>query len=229
MQKEKQEQEKLQEKNQKYQQMPQKCKLFPYGRTEAAYEEVGDAIEEYRHIWQEIRQDILQIITLKSNCIDRQDAMERTSNRWMMHSVSWNITVQSEKESELQIRQLEEYLNRPDIAEKANRLKQLREEIREIRDNISSLEKKVAIWADRMERMQEEEPEKKQELQKEIAAEQTLRNYFEEELALKLVLEREGRTLYDCAKAARGFLRENDRNREQSEVFQALFRVYQQR
>ena len=79
-----------------------------------------------------------------------------------------------------------------------------------------------------MERMQEEEPEKKQELQREIATEQTLRNYFEEELALKLVLEREGRMLYDCAKAAAGFLRENDRNREQSEVFQALFRVYQQ-
>ena len=228
MQKEKQEQEKLQEKNQKYQQMLQKCKLFPYGRTEAAYEEVGDAIEEYRHIWQEIRQDILQIITLKSNCIDRQDAMERDEQQMDDAFRELEHYSTKRKESELQIRQLEEYLNRPDIAEKANRLKQLREEIREIRDNISSLEKKVAIWADRMERMQEEEPEKKQELQKEIAAEQTLRNYFEEELALKLVLEREGRTLYDCAKAVAGFLRENDRNREQSEVFQALFRVYQQ-
>lgn len=228
MQKEKQEQEKLQEKNQKYQQMLQKCKLFPYGRTEAAYEEVGDAIEEYRHIWQEIRQDILQIITLKSNCIDRQDAMERDEQQMDDAFRELEHYSTKRKESELQIRQLEEYLNRPDIAEKANRLKQLREEIREIRDNISSLEKKVAIWADRMERMQEEEPEKKQELQREIAAEQTLRNYFEEELALKLVLEREGRTLYDCAKAAAGFLRENDRNREQSEVFQALFRVYQQ-
>ena len=104
MQKEKQEQEKLQEKNQKYQQMLQKCKLFPYGRTEAAYEEVGDAIEEYRHIWQEIRQDILQIITLKSNCIDRQDAMERDEQQMDDAFRELEHYSTKRKESELQIR-----------------------------------------------------------------------------------------------------------------------------
>ncbi len=228
VQKEKQEQEKLQEKNQKYQQMLKKCKLFPYGRTEAAYREVCDAIEEYRHIWQEIRTNLFQILTAKSSYRDKQDAMERDEQQ--MDDAFRELEHHSamRKEAELKIHQLEEYLNRPDIAEKANRLKQLREEIRETGDRIRTLEKELAVLADRLERMQKEEPEKELELQQEIAAEQILRSYFEEELGLKLVIERENRSLYNCARAAAGLLRESDRNREQSEVFQALFRVYQQ-
>ncbi|MFR0800522.1 MAG: hypothetical protein ACLSHX_05690 [Suilimivivens sp.] len=42
-------------------------------------------------------------------------------------------------------------------------------------------------------------PQQKEKLQRFIIEETTLRNYFEEELDLKLILNREGRTVYECA------------------------------
>ena len=56
--------------------------------------------------------------------------------------------------------------------------------------------------------------------------ETTLRNYFEEELDLKLILNREGRTVYECAREAVKILRESDKNREPGELLQALHTVY---
>ena len=227
-QKEAKEREKLQEKNRKYQEMLQKCKAFPYGRTEDAYEEARDAAEEYQRIWQDIRQNLLQIITDKSSCESKQDAIARDEQQMDDAFIEQRNYITKRKEVEIQIRQLEEYLNRPDIAEKANRLKQLWEELRKIKDQINDIGKDLAVLADRLERMQKEEPDKRAELQQEIKAETTLRGFFEEELSLKLVMDRENKALHDCAREAQSFLREGDKNREQSELFQSLFRVYQQ-
>ena len=55
-----------------------------------------------------------------------------------------------------------------------------------------------------------------------------LEAYFEEELSLKLVMEQNGRSLSSCAEEAEAMMRDTDRNREAAELFQSLFRVYQQ-
>ena len=54
--------------------MLQKCKPFPYGRTEEAYEEADDALEEYSRIWQEIRQALLQFRTDQENLRAEKDS-----------------------------------------------------------------------------------------------------------------------------------------------------------
>ena len=69
--------------------------------------------------------------------------------------------------------------------------------------------------------------EQQEKLKEEIRTETYLRKYFEEELSLKLIFDREGRKLEDCAQAALGLLRESDKNREPSDLFQSLYRVYQ--
>ena len=61
-----------------------------------------------------------------------------------------------------------------------------------------------------------------------IAREEQVRQYFEEELDLKLVIARENRTLEECAKAALEKLRESDRKRESVELYTSLHRVFQQ-
>ena len=75
--------------------------------------------------------------------------------------------------------------------------------------------------------MKEAEPAQKEELQREISYETAVRSYFEEELSLKLVMKREGKSLLECAKAATEIIRESDRNREAAEMFQSLYQVYQ--
>ena len=59
-----------QEKNGQYQKVLQKCRPFSYGRTEEAYQEAVDAVEEYIRIWQEISRNLLVIENIRDNCTD---------------------------------------------------------------------------------------------------------------------------------------------------------------
>lgn len=214
-------------KDRKYQSMLQKCKPFPYGRTEAAYEEAQSALEEYGYIWQEIRQALLRLRTEQEK---REVEKERIAqNEQMMDDAfaekrSWNT---KEQESKIRIRQFEEYLNRPEIAEKAERLKRLRKELEELESGREALKNELAVLGERLRTILEEEPKRKESLRRKIAAETCLREYFEEELGLKLVLDREGQGLFECAKRAVSVLREGDRNREPTDMLQALHQVYQ--
>lgn len=225
--KEAQERQLIFKKNQQYQTMLQKCKPFPYGRTEEAYEEANDALEEYSRIWQEIRQAMLQLQTAQENLRTEKDRMvqsEQLMDDAFAEKRSWST---KEKESEIQIRQFEEYLNRPEIAEKADRLKQLKKELEEIEIECDTLKEELVILGERLRVILEDEPKLKESLRRKIMAETCLRNYFEEELALKLVFDRESQGIFECAKRAVSVLRESDKNREPTDLLQALHQVYQ--
>lgn len=214
-------------KNQQYQTMLQKCKPFPYGRTEEAYEEANDALEEYSRIWQEIRQALLQFRTDQENLRgekDRAIQSEQMMDDAFAEKRSW---ITKEKESEIQIRQFEEYLNCPEIAKKAGRLKQLKKELEEIGTECETLKRGLVILGERLRVILEDEPKQKESLRQKIITENCLRNYFEEELALKLVFAREGQGISECAKRAVSVLRESDKNREPTDLLQALHQVYQ--
>jgi uncharacterized protein (TIGR02680 family) len=225
--KEAQERQLIFKKNQQYQTMLQKCKPFPYGRTEEAYEEAYNALEEYSRIWQEIRQAMLQLRTAQENLStekDRNVQSEQLMDDAFAEKRSWSA---KEKESEIQIRQFEEYLNRPEIAKKAGRLKQLKKELEEIGTECDTLKKDLVILGERLRVILEDEPKLKESLRQKIIAETCLRNYFEEELALKLVFDRESQGIFECAKRAVSVLRESDKNREPTDLLQALHQVYQ--
>ncbi|MBQ8625553.1 MAG: TIGR02680 family protein, partial [Agathobacter sp.] len=131
------------------------------------------------------------------------------------------------KEYDIQISQYEEYLNSPEVKEKAQRLKELREKLGNITGEKEELLKKNERTAQKLENLMESEPQKKVRLQELIAEETLLRNFFEEELSLKLVVERETRTLTECAKEAVRCLRDSDKNREYGDILQSLIQVYQ--
>ena len=82
-QKEAQERSLEQQKNGRYQTMLKQCRTFPYARTREAYEEVSDAIEEYQRIWQEVRGNLLQLGTERSNCNIKRNRLPTMSRRWM--------------------------------------------------------------------------------------------------------------------------------------------------
>ena len=225
--KEAEERKLAQQKNQKYQAMLQQCKGFPYGRTGEAYEEAGDAAAEYLRIWQEVRTELLQIRTDRGNCLDKEEQMARDEQALDDAFVEKRGYVTKVREFDIQIRQYEEYLSRPEIAEKANRLKQLKRELEEISQECEAIHTAQVQREERLKMLRASLPEQKEALQQAIGEETCLRKYFEEELSLKLVLDRGTRTLSDCAGEALGVLRESDRNREPSDMLQALYQVYQ--
>lgn len=224
---EKQEQSLAQKKNQQYQAMLQRCRPFPYARTAEAYEEACDAVEEYRSIWRRVREALLQIKTVRAGRRDKEEQVARSEQDLddaFFEKRSYSTRV---KEFEIQIQQYEDYLNRPDIVERANRLRQLRDEFEQIRAESDDLKDLLARLDERIKSLLESEPRQKEQLQQAISEETRLRGYFEEELSLKLVLKRENRTLSDCAREAAGVLRESDKGREQGDILNALYQVYQ--
>ena len=221
-----QEQKLAAQKNEAYQNILKCCKNLPYSRTEEAYEEAEDAAEAYREIWQEVRQDLMLLKNIRSNIRDKEERLEEGKGRLdnaFVEKRAYSIKI---KKCEVQIRQLEEYLSRPDLVEKANRLKQLRSELSALSNELRELEKKAAKLEERLQMLKEEEPERGQQLQDLIEEETELRSYFEEELDLKLILSQEERSLPECAKEACKMLRESDKNREATDMLQALHQVY---
>lgn len=225
--KEAQERELALRKNQQYQAMLQKCKPFPYGRTQEAYEEAGEALEEYSRIWQEIRQDLLQLTAERANISGERDRVAQDDQMMDDAFAEKRSCSTKVKACEIRVQQFEDYLNRPEIVEKANRLKQLKEELRECDAECDSLKGELAGLKERLRILLEEEPKRKESLQRKIIVETCLRKYFEEELSLGLVFERENHALFDCARRAVGVLREGDKNKEPTDMLQALHQVYQ--
>lgn len=225
--KETQERRLAEKKNRQYQEMLQKCKPFPYGRTEAAYEEATDALEEYGRVWQELRQILLRLQTAQESLSAEKDRLaqnEQEMDEAFVEKRGWST---KEKECEIRIRQFEEYLNSPEIVKKAERLKRLGKELAELGTESDKLRTKLTVLEERLRALLEEEPGRKESLGRKRMAEACLRDYFEEELNLKLVFDREGQDLFACAGRAVSMLRESDKNRETTDMLQALHQVYQ--
>ncbi len=227
VQKKAQEEQLAAKKNQQYQSVLQKCKAFPYGRTVEAYDEVLDAVYEYQHIWQEVRQLLLQISTERANIRDKEDRRESVEQELDTAFVEKRGYATKSKECEIQIQQLEEYLESPEIKEKAARLKKISADLTKSQKESNECESRLAVLTDRLQHVLQQLPQMKEKLQKEIGEETRLRTYFEEELALKLVIDKGSRTLDECGKEAVKIVRDSDKNREAAELLQSLYQVYQ--
>lgn len=216
-----------QQKNEQYQIMLKQCKGFPYARTREAYDEVGDALEEYNRIWQNVRGNLVQLGTERMSCghTEEQIAMaEQAMDDAFVEKRNCSTHV---KACNVQIQQFEDYLNRPENIERANRLKELNTELEHLNKEYDDVKEDLAHLDERIQGLLESEPKQTEKLKQAIAEETFLRKYFEEELSLKLVVERGNRTLFECAKEAVGVIRENDKNRESSDMLNALYQVYQ--
>jgi len=216
-----------QQKNEQYQVMLKQCKAFPYARTGEAYEEAEESAEEYKRIWQDVRGNLLQLGTERGNRRHSEEKIamaEQAMDDAFVEKRGYHTRVQA---CDLQIQQIEEYLNRPENIEKAKRLKVLNENLeglneawRQVNDDLVRLDERIRAFL-------ESEPKLAEKVKQAIAEETFLRKYFEEELSLKLITQRGERPLFECAREAAGFIRESDKNREASDMLSALYQVYQ--
>ncbi len=214
-------------KNQQYQVVLQKCRALPYGRTEEAYDEVLDAIHEYQNTWQELHKLLIQIGMERSDIRNEEDRIESNTQELddaFREKQGYSTRI---RECEIQIRQWEEYLESPEIKEKAVRLKQINQELADSGRAKEELGKRSAVLADNLQNLEKQLPVQREKLQKDMEEESRLQTYFEEELALKLVIGQDGKTLAECAKEAVKLLRDADRNKEAAELLQSLYQIYQ--
>jgi len=212
--------------NRSYQEMLSACRPFPYGRTEEEYGEAIDAAADYLQVWQKIYRLLMQLEKTETALRTKQELIEREEGNIDDADLDKRNVEGKLAELDLKIRQCEEYLNRPEMQERAQRreaLKKLRREIYEERDAVG---KRLAVIEDNLKRIREEEERVRSDLIEKTAAENLCRKYFEEELELKLVLERGEESLEDCAKEAVQRMREGDGDKEAGALTTALHQAY---
>ena len=135
--------------------------MLPYGRTAEAYEEACNAVEEYGRIWQSTRQELLHINTEQISCLDRKERIEQYQENQEEAFTEKRTYSTRAKACEIQIRQLEEYLKSPELLEKANRLKQVKEELAQINGKLEDLKILGVTLKERLQTLQKELPEQR--------------------------------------------------------------------
>lgn len=214
-------------KNSSYQEMLKLCRQFGYPRTEEGYRQALDSADEYGRLWNSASAQIMMISSEKSRLESAELQLERSREDYDEWCVQKRSCSRKVREYEARIRQYEEYLSRPEIAEKAARLKELRELIEKLAAEYDSA-RTESVRADvGIRSCKDAIPVLKEELGRKVSETERFEKYFEEELELELVIERNGRSIYDCAREAENVIREGDKAREVSELLQSLYQTYQ--
>ncbi|MBR1852559.1 MAG: TIGR02680 family protein [Lachnospiraceae bacterium] len=215
-------------KNRSYQKMLQCCKTLPYGRTEKDYEAAEEAVQDYRTLWHEVCSILQQLQNLTSQIMSERDRKEREEE---LAETAYEARRDCKKrmaEADVLIKQYEEYLNSPEVKEKAKQLADIRDIMDRLDNEDRKLGERLAVVSSDLAKILDKEGEDRQAVQEKIERETLLRGYFEEELALKLVLDRGSKSVAQCAEEAVKLPKEGDLAREHSDVFQVLFKVYQE-
>lgn len=222
------EQELLTRKQDVYQKVLRLCKPLPYGRTRADYQEALRQVDDYQEIWEQIKGFLLELEQHRGEIRSCQEKLERAEDDIDTADQQKKREQNQIEELELAIQKAEEYLNRPENKEKAQRLIQLKSDREKAQSEIETLRERIAVLKDKINSLQEGRQAVKDELTGHIVRETRLRDYFEEELGLGLIVKREGRPLPECAAEALLSLRESDKGKNSTELTTALYRLYQQ-
>lgn len=218
----------LARKQESYQKVLKLCKALPYGRTRADYQEALGRIDDYQESWEEIRGLLLELERHRGEMSGCRERIEQTEEDIDTADRQRRREQYQIEELELAIRKAEEYLNRPENQEKARRLIQLKANRIKAQDEILTLRERIAVLKNQIDSLRQGRRAVEEELTGHIGREAGLREYFEEELDLGLIVKREGRGLPECAAEAISFLRESDKGKNSTELTTSLYRLYQQ-
>jgi len=211
-----------------WQKVLQLCKQLPYGRTLPEYQEAEQTSQEYTELWREACGTVRALERQLSDKSREEDAAEKEEEQMDVAFQELRRCENAIRQVEPEIRKYEEYLHREDIREKAQRLDALKQDKQSMEKSLLELRERIAVIDTTLELTQKGEETHKNRLQEEIGRETFLQKYFDEELDLKLVMQRENKGLISCAKESETLVKDGDRNREPEDILNSLHRVYQQ-
>ena len=211
-----------------WQKVLQLCKQLPYGRTLTEYQEAEQTSQEYTELWREVCGTVRALERQLSDKSREEDAAEKEEEQMDVAFQELRRCENAIRQVEPEIRKYEEYLQREDIREKAQRLDALKQDKQSMEKSLLELRERIAVIDTTLELTQKGEETHKNRLQEEIGRETFLQKYFDEELDLKLVMQRENKGLISCAKESETLVKDGDRNREPEDILNSLHRVYQQ-
>ena len=213
--------------------MLEKCRDLPYERTLEAYEEVIDAQEEYRNTSARLetlsnsvsvtRNEKLRHTEKQENLEDQADETDRQTRQKKL-----------EKETHAaRLSQITALLDNPENRALAERMELADRELKACQDQLNKNNTDLAVFAERQEHKRMQLEQDRELAVTAIQDETFLRDYFLEEMRLKLI---DGFTVMDTdilqkdlislAQKTSGLVREGDRQKTDADMITALHSTF---
>ncbi len=202
------------------------CRELPYERNIESYEEILEALGEYKNHLESFQVAAMHFSAEQSKEDMQSQLIEKEEDAIDTEDIYKKRAEQEIREQKLQIEKLEEFLNAPENREKAERLKAIKEELHQKDEEERELDRNRAVWGSNVENLEPEIERQKNIVMEKMEKETRLRKYFDEELSLGLVFARESKTIPEAAKQAKEILKESDRNKSVAEIVSNLDRIF---
>ena len=213
-------------KKQSAQRIITRCRELPYERNMESYEEILGAIHEYARQLESFQMAGIRFLAEEASKDMHKQLIEKEEDAIDIEDLHKKRAEQEIQEQKLQIEKLEEFLNAPENKERAERLKLIRDELDSKGKEETELGKKQAVWEEAVKRLEPGIEAQKNSVTEKVEKEARLRKYFDEELSLGLVFDRESKTIPEAAEQAKTIIRETDRNKSVAEIVSNMDRIF---
>ena len=213
-------------KKQSAQRIIARCRELPYERSIESYEEILEGLYEYKSQLEDIQMAVTRIEAEKDRRDMQKQLIEKEEEAIDIEDIHKKRVEQEVQEQKLQIEKLEEFLNAPENKGRAERLKIIRDELETKSKEETELGKKQAVWEEAVKRLEPDIETQKKNMVEKMEKEDQLRKYFDEELSLGLVFDRDSKTIPDAAQQAKTVMREADRNKSVAEIVSNMDRIF---
>ena len=202
---------------------------MPYDRTPSAYEEALEYAGSYRDDLAELEKTTNYLDTAMSKCASTYALIEKEEETIDRTDEDLRKTERQIRLLSSEIKQIEDYLNRPEIKERAERLEKVVSTLKD-KNNLRNSNREAIAGLEAIIGVRNEEiAGLKTQAVDSIERENTMRSYFREEMDLKYVMEQGNRSISECAEEAVGcMIREKDKQKDVGQVVSSLHQVYQQ-
>ena len=202
------------------------CTGLPYARTEQSYSQICDDIESYKDLYHEVSSFVKDLEMKRS---ENNQYEERRDN--VLQDIDRLFLEKKEQENriiscEAMIRQISEFLDSPEIIEKAKKLEEAHAREKANRDESFSVSNRFAVCCDRLAEAEEQIEALENRYSNDSDFLRYVAQYFEEELDLRLVCEKSGESLYDNAVQAVKCCDKETIGKEAGEILNRLMGVF---
>lgn len=200
---------------------------LPYMRTKEAYEEAFAAASAYQELLFTLTVSYNDLLHLVSAVETREDHAAELRDQ---ESVQKKTVSHLQKQMEVsrgRIQAIQDFLNRPENRDRARQRAELEQEIETQRGRMQEAEKQRGILEERRRYLSGLLQQQNETLQEAVWEEETLKQYFLEDLRLGLSPV-SGETLEQQAEETGGRVRQEDRERTPERIGEALRNNYQQ-
>ena len=203
------------------------CSLLPYRREEDSYDEVLNDMEEYRECLHSLSLACKQIESFQSQVHVQTETREQFLEEVDQLSFEESELKNSISSLQMQIKKIEEVLQNPETIEKAQKLKEIHLKQEQNQKALIDRNRQIGILQHDLQESDMRLAELKNQVSETEACLKKVQQYFEEEISLNILFDREDKTLDECAKLAIHNEEKQYMVKSSSEMVNSLSEAYQ--